>query len=873
MSKGLSLHVGLNNVDKSHYGDIPVLKAAVNDAVFWQGFAEQEGYKTKNLSDQGATSAEVIGCLKEYAQQLEPGDIMMLTYAGHGASIANDKPSKLDNERYDQTWCLYDRQLLDDELYESFEAFKEGVRIIVVSDSCHSRTITRDAGVDLNELLSNGIARSAKVRGFRSRKLTKMEEKLIDLNHGETIYKPLQKKYNSKPQGQGVKASVKLLAACQDDEETLDGENNGIFTEAFVDLFKNPAFKNANCEMLIAAVRDCYFFPKPDFFQYGGIIPAFDYGFPFKINIDNASKVTGYRKPDLTFSEPRSVGNSSGAGDAGIVETFKPAILLIETESIDIDAPIGGKDVTILENITRGSLRQITIQLPEISHQFGWSAAHALQTQLKVKGIIATVEPVLTINPAQKERLTREGDINNPDYIKEWPPSLQQGTVGIGWHLDKDHSQLALAAEKVSKKAGARVRIGHIDTGYREKHIALPSGLNEALAHSFIKKENPNQAIDAPGSGGQEGHGLGTMVLLAGNKVAKSDTFNEFDGFIGGIPFAEIIPMRVSESVAIFNDSNFCDAIEYAIENKCEVISMSMAGKPSKRMARAVNNAYEAGIVLVTAASNCWYKGIMAALPKCVLYPAAFERVIAATGAMYDHKPYDVNFIQQSRFAIGTKYMQGCWGPESRMKKALAAYTPNTPWASHPMTFLRSGGGTSSATPQVAAAAAIWIAYYRDELEAKGYYKPKHQWKKVEAVRKALFKSAAKEKVFGEWKKYYGNGIIRALDALEIGVAEESELRPSPDAESSWFGAVELISSFFLRRKLFRSVSEKPESESLANELLQLLQMDPQFYDLFSTLDLTNPAELETLMNDKEFQQKILKSPYASNYLKEAIIE
>ena len=300
---------------------------------------------------------------------------------------------------------------------------------------------------------------------------------------------------------------------------------------------------------------------------------------------------------------------------------------------------------------------------------------------------------------------------------------------------------------------------------------------------------------------------------------------------------------------------------------------MSMAGKPSKRMARAVNNAYEAGIVLVTAASNCWYKGIMAALPKCVLYPAAFERVIAATGAMYDHKPYDVNFIQQSRFAIGTKYMQGCWGPESRMKKALAAYTPNTPWASHPMTFLRSGGGTSSATPQVAAAAAIWIAYYREDLEAKGYYKPGQQWKKVEAVRKALFKSAAKEKVFGEWKKYYGNGIIRALDALDIGVAEESELHPSPDAESSWFGAVELISSFFLRRKLFRSVSEKPESESLANELLQLLQMDPQFYDLFSTLDLTNPAELESLMNDKEFQQKILKSPYASNYLKEAIIE
>ncbi|MFN2437706.1 MAG: S8 family serine peptidase, partial [Chitinophagaceae bacterium] len=372
---------------------------------------------------------------------------------------------------------------------------------------------------------------------------------------------------------------------------------------------------------------------------------------------------------------------------------------------------------------------------------------------------------------------------------------------------------------------------------------------------------------------GQDGHGLGTLSLLAGNKVTKDATFNEFEGYIGGAPLAEVIPMRLSESVVILNAENFCDALYYAIEKECEVVSMSMAGKPSGRMARAVNRAYEAGIVIVSAASNCWYKGPGALLPKCVMFPAAFERVIAATGAMYDHKPYDVDFIQQGRFNITTKYMQGSWGPPSRMHKALAAYTPNTPWASTKHSFLRSGGGTSSATPQVAAAAALWIAYHRDELEKKGYYSEGNKWKKVESVRNALYKSAAKDEVFKDWKKYYGNGILRAYDALMIGVPDESELKKAEKAESSFFGITELAGSLFANRRLFRSEGQKPEPDALAIELMHLLQTDPQFYDTFSKLDISDPAEVAKLSETEEFQNKVLKSPYASNYLKEAMAE
>jgi hypothetical protein len=42
----------------------------------------------------------------------------------------------------DETWVCYDRQLIDDQLYELWGKFKASVRILVLSDSCHSGTVS-----------------------------------------------------------------------------------------------------------------------------------------------------------------------------------------------------------------------------------------------------------------------------------------------------------------------------------------------------------------------------------------------------------------------------------------------------------------------------------------------------------------------------------------------------------------------------------------------------------------------------------------------------------------------------------------------------------------------------------------------------------
>lgn len=866
MSNGYSLHIGLNKLDTAHYPDVPVLKAAVNDAVFWESYARGLGYEPHSLHDTAATSAAVLDALHSHAQKLEPGDILLLTYAGHGSQIRNEKAEGFDQERNDQTWCLYDRELLDDELFEAFRNFREGTRILVVSDSCHSGTMVRALPdeTDLSALLESGLNRSADTRGLRSRKLPLEAEQDVMARFAESVYEPLQKKYRKTAQAANVKAAVKLMAACQDDQTTYDGETNGIFTEAFIQLFEQPSMKKATAEILIDEIREKYYFPRPNFFQYGSIIPSFDAAFPFTIGIPDAAKVKGVRSPDLRPEPIRRDISLEEQWDN--VKVKKNAQLLIEFEEKPDADLTGGKDIEVLEQDGNSLLAE----LKNTPHEHAWSAAHALQQELLAKGWKATVEPVLSVNPAQDKRATREGDANNPDFIREWPPAHPEGK--IGWHLDDEHSQLKKAGEAVSAKPGAHVRIAHLDTGYVAGHPALPAKLDVARQRSFVKKEDPSQAIDKPESG-QDGHGLGTMVLLAGNKVTLTDTFEEYEGFIGGAPLAEVVPMRISESVVIMNDKNFSEALSYAIETGCEVVTMSMAGKPSNRMARAVNKAYEAGIVIVSAASNCWYKGTGNLLPKCVMYPAAFERVIAATGAMYNHQPYDVDFLQPgSERAISTQYMQGSWGPASRMTKALAAYTPNTPWASTKHKFLRSGGGTSSATPQVAAAAALYIAFHREEMEQKGYYKEGRKWLKVEAVRHALYTAAAKDNLFPEWQKYYGNGILKAWDALQVPVADESTLTEAPSAESTLFGVVETIGSFFKRRKLFRSAEPKPEPEALAMELLHLLQTDPQFFPLFSRLDLSDPAAVEAEVSKPAFRDQVLQSPYASGYLKEAVL-
>ena len=395
------------------------------------------------------------------------------------------------------------------------------------------------------------------------------------------------------------------------------------------------------------------------------------------------------------------------------------------------------------------------------------------------------------------------------------------------WHIEDEFTQLASARAAVPFTK-PRTRIAHIDTGYFPTHVTRPVNLREDLQRSFVEGDGqPNSAIDPNNERrllDNSGHGMGTMSILAGG------AFEPFKVILGGAPEADIVPLRVADSVVLLRTSALARALDYAIAADCDVITMSMGGLPSQAWAEAVDRVYEAGIVYCAAAGN----RTRPAPPSVLVYPARYPRVIAVVGVMANGQPY--TNLQRA--------LEGSFGPDSAMKKALAAYTPNIPWARFGCdTIVRlNGEGTSSATPQVAAAAALWIEKNKKVLP--------RNWRKVEAVRKALFDSAKKGN-----EKQLGNGILRALAALDIAPDLN---RPMSDKSKNSFSFLRLVTGLGITEPTPREEMFNLELTQrwLLNERLQELVPDPE------ALTQLDDAELRKVM------AVVIEDPAASRALR-----
>lgn len=141
---GISVHIGLDRLDPNHYGGEMYLPSPVNDARAMRDIASALGYDALLLTDQSATSAAFIGFMRSAADKLSAGDSLFITFSGHGGQIPNQGVSDDEADMKDETICLYDRMLRDDEIYLLLSQLREGVRVHIVFDSCHSATAAKD---------------------------------------------------------------------------------------------------------------------------------------------------------------------------------------------------------------------------------------------------------------------------------------------------------------------------------------------------------------------------------------------------------------------------------------------------------------------------------------------------------------------------------------------------------------------------------------------------------------------------------------------------------------------------------------------------------------------------------------------------------
>jgi hypothetical protein len=399
---------------------------------------------------------------------------------------------------------------------------------------------------------------------------------------------------------------------------------------------------------------------------------------------------------------------------------------------------------------------------------------------------------------------------------------------GNAWNFGADFSQLAAARQQVGAKQD-RIVIAHLDTGYDPTHSTLPANIQLALQRNFVAGFPPNDATDKAPAGSpvaNRGHGAGTLSILAGNALNGAPGWPGFSDFIGGAPGAKVIPVRIADWVVRLTTGTMVQGFNYATEQGAHVLSMSMGGVSSSALVDAVKLAYDKGVVMVTAGGN---NLAFVPSPKSIVFPARYQRVLAACGLMADGRAY-------AGLSPGT--MQGNFGPDSKMGTALGAFTPNVPWAQIDCANIvdMHGAGTSAATPQVAAAAALWLAEHWDVV--KLYPQP---WMRVEAVRHALFTAAAKTTAkmnAAETRQKIGQGVLKADDALAIAPLAANRLTKLPPAEESW-SWLNLVFGGGVSFAL-ASAAERQRQAMLALELTQMAQRFPEVEAAIADPDLAD---------------------------------
>jgi subtilisin family serine protease len=274
----------------------------------------------------------------------------------------------------------------------------------------------------------------------------------------------------------------------------------------------------------------------------------------------------------------------------------------------------------------------------------------------------------------------------------------------------------------------ANIVIAQLDTGFTT-HSKVVAGFDTDEDYDAI--DNDNTARDELDRGILKfpAHGTRTGSLLIGRKPLLSGTH---DGNFGMITpgNTKLIPYRIAKTVLLLNrQQELAKALDRAISGGVQVLTMSMGTAPTITTARLAKKAYDAGVIWCCAAGN---------EVKFVVAPAVFPGTIAVAASNPSDEPWskssegktvDITAPGEDVYVpIFTKDSNGNTGEDY-------AY----------------GDGTSYATPHIAAAAALWLAKYKQEL------KDFAGWQRVEAFRQALRATArTKHNLPGG----YGAGIL-----------------------------------------------------------------------------------------------------------------
>ena len=280
MPTGMALNIGLNAVDPAHYsGWSGPLNACEADAEDMAAVARSRGFSVKTLLTKAGTRAQVGAEMETAARSLKAGDIFMMSYSGHGGQLPDRNGDEYDAQ--DETWCLYDGELVDDELYRMLGKFVAGVRILVFSDSCHSGSVVKLAyyrGLSATQNPNPNTSPGSTVYRYMP-----PEVALRTYRDHRDLYDPILKDKDLKKALASVKASVLLISGCQDNQLSADGDFNGLFTAQLLRVWNDGGFKGSYQTFHRAIIRLMPPDQTPNYYRAGRTNLRFEAQQPFRI--------------------------------------------------------------------------------------------------------------------------------------------------------------------------------------------------------------------------------------------------------------------------------------------------------------------------------------------------------------------------------------------------------------------------------------------------------------------------------------------------------------------------------------------------------------------------------------------------------------
>lgn len=397
--------------------------------------------------------------------------------------------------------------------------------------------------------------------------------------------------------------------------------------------------------------------------------------------------------------------------------------------------------------------------------------AYELQDQTGAR----RVEPMLEVQVpgAETEQGIDKRDISGDDQhdpaaLADDRWNLRQIRVDDAWSRIRGRRDVPEGAEAEG------IVIAHPDTGYREhpeiwQEVGGKRPVDSANGRNYLEGGTnafdpllDDRLLDNPGHGTASGS---VIVSPAGCQLAGAAKC--VNGVGRG---ARLVPLRVHRTVSQFDTRNLSQAIQDVAEGNIagspKLVSIAMGGPPSLTMWKAVTAAERNGVLVVAAAGN---------YVQTVVWPARFKSTIAVAA-------HNVRCTPWKHSSHGTAIDISAPG-ESVWRATLNERHEH---------INGMGKGTTFATGNTSGAAALWLAWHRDdpvlaELAQRGLVTKTFR----EALRASSWRPAADPGtnppgthcVGSSWDPEYGPGMLNAAKLLEVPLSAPRALGPEAREE------------------------------------------------------------------------------------------